>query len=215
MRAIFSILVLVCLGGCAAPRVAVELTQTRVVLSDEAAFAYLWDASQDVLRAHLFQIDRKDLRAGVITTFPETSQSVLEFWRHDVATPYDLLESTLHTIRRQVKIQIVPVIPPPVDGPDGMLSGDFRLVVEVSKQRFHLAERQISNAAAALRLFGESTPMTQGSLSARASDRYWTPAGRDPAMEQYLLDKILEHLQTQNNDSIVPSVDSEPASAPA
>ena len=62
--------------------------------------------------------------------------------------------------------------------------------VAVNKERLHAVERQINNAAAALRVFSADLPTTAGRKFDPATDKTWTPDGRDAAMEQRLLKLI-------------------------
>lgn len=167
-------------GGCQQPIQPDGPTQSIVRAASDEEFRALWETCQTVLRRHRFEIDRKDLRAGVITTFPQTSQHFLEFWRHDVDTPYDLAESTMRTVRRSVIIQISR----PKDNSEHVVD------VAVNKERLHATERQINNAAAALRVFSADLPTVAGQKFQPARDQYWTPAGRDAAMEKRLIDMI-------------------------
>ncbi|MCZ6653247.1 MAG: hypothetical protein O7D91_09500 [Planctomycetota bacterium] len=172
--------------GCHRPAAPQGPTQGTVLAASDDNFRGLWEACQAVLRRHRFEIDRKDLRAGLITTFPQTSQHFLEFWRHDVDTPYDLAESSMRTVRRSVTIQISK----PQD------EGEYVIDVTVNKERFHAVERQINNAAAALRVFSTDLPSTAGRKFDPATDMTWTPEGRDAAMENRLLDLIRRRCDT-------------------
>lgn len=172
-------------GGCQRPIQPDGPTRSVVRAGGDEEFRALWEACQAVLRHHRFKIDRKDLRAGLITTFPQTSQTFLEFWRHDVDTPYDLAESAMRTVRRSVTMQISE----PQDG------SEYSLDVTVHKEYRHATERQINNAAAALRIFSDDLPTAVGRKFDPATDITWTPAGRDGAMERRLVKLVLERLQ--------------------
>jgi len=178
-------MLLTLVGACQQPVQPDGPTRSVVQAADDEQFHALWEACQAVLRRHRFKIDRKDLRAGLITTFPQTSQSFLEFWRHDVDTPYDLAESSMRTVRRSVTIQI--------SKPTG--DSEYSLDITVHKEHRHAVERQINNAAAALRIFSADLPTAAGRKFDPATDIIWTPAGRDEAMERRLLNLVLERLQ--------------------
>ena len=173
-------LCIIAAGACQQPIQLDGPTQSIVRAASDEEFRALWEACQTVLRRHRFEIDRKDLRAGVITTFPQTSQHFLEFWRHDVDTPYDLAESAMRTVRRSVTIQISK----PKDNSEHVVD------VAVNKERLHTTERQINNAAAALRVFSADLPTVAGQKFRPAKDQYWTPAGRDAAMKKRLITMI-------------------------
>ncbi len=162
-------------GGCQQPVVPEQASTLAMRADGELAFTRLWESCLDVLRAQRFRIDREDLRAGVITTFPETSQQFFEFWRHDVDTAYDFAEASLRTVRRRVTVQLTPAVQP----------GTYELTVTVDKERMHLPERQVTNAAAALRIFGTGLPSTAG-LPVGKEPATWTFESRDYALEQRL-----------------------------
>ncbi len=169
-------------SGCRAQTPASEpctLTLQTVQADDTER---LWEATLAVLRSNRFQIDRKDRQAGVITTFPETSQNWFEFWRHDVATSYDWAEASLQTTRRWVQVQIKPAH----DGHESTVD------VQVHKERFHTPERQVTNAAAALQIYGSRVPLTTGRRFKPETDNEWTDQGRDGVMEHVLLTRILD-----------------------
>ncbi|HUU82610.1 MAG TPA: hypothetical protein VM243_03805 [Phycisphaerae bacterium] len=152
-----------------------------VQLADETDFDVLWESCQEVLRRHHFRLDRVDRRGGTITTFPETSQNLFEFWRHDVDTAYDLWESTLRTVCRRAIVQ--------VDRDEG--SGQGLFTVTVYRQTFATPERQFNNSAATLRVFGETLPGVAGEPLLTRADDYWIDDGRDGAMENRLVERIL------------------------
>jgi len=75
----------------------------------EDNFQAVWQASLDVLEKYNFRIDRKDRRAGVITTRPMLARHWFEFWRRDAVTTYDLAEGTLQTVTRRATVRIEPL----------------------------------------------------------------------------------------------------------
>ena len=142
----------------------------------------LWQAIQDTLRQCNYRLDRVDQREGLGTTLPETSQHVFEFWRHDVDTRHDYWEAVLNPIRRWVEVRV---------SGHGSVDGPV-LAVVVHKERLSAPDRQFNSTGAAYQFFGESLPSTTGiDRVTREHDR-WLDVGRDPAMEDYLLRRILE-----------------------
>jgi hypothetical protein len=159
----------------------VEPTSQRVYLSDEEDMDRLWDAAQDVLRDHRFELANLDRRGGSITTVPVTSQAFFEFWRHDVDTPYDLMEATLRTVRRSAAVSI-----------DRELeTGEANVAVTVRRETFATPERLFNNSASSLRIFGDALPGVRGERRLTRADDYWIDAGRDGTMERRLLERIL------------------------
>ncbi len=118
----------------------------------------------------------------MITTMPVSSQHFLEFWRHDVATREDLWESTLNPIRRWVEVA--------VNRDDAGAWAALEVIVH--KERFSAPDRQFNSTGAAYQFFGNNLPSTTGAERITSEDERWLDLGRDPAMEAYLLAKILE-----------------------
>jgi len=142
----------------------------------------LWEAVQETLRRGRFQLDRVDRQAWVITTLPEASQHFFEFWRHDVDTRRDAWEATLNPMRRWVEVSLTRE----GDGPWAQLA------VVVHKERLSSPDRQFNSSGSAYQYFGEGLPSTTGKSRVTAKEDHWLDCGRDPAMEDYLLRKIME-----------------------
>jgi len=141
----------------------------------------LWDAIQDTLRHHHYTPDRVDRRGGVITTKPATSQHYFEFWRRDVATWRDFWEATINPMRRWIRVTVTPED----------AGREMRLQVVVHKERLSSPDRQFNSSGAAYQFFGDQLPSTTGKPKVTAADNRWIDEGRDPAMESYLLARIL------------------------
>jgi hypothetical protein len=179
------LLVLAGLTGCAAKPEHVLVSSKDMEISlDSPEAERLWMAAQDTLRSNRYRLDRVDRRAGVITTFPELSQGLFEFWRHDVDTSRDLWESAINPLRRWAEVHFDA-------GDDGTLN---RISLIVHKERLSAPDRQFNSTAAAYRLFSDTLPSTTGQYPAQSAEKgpFWIDLGRDPAMESYLLGRILD-----------------------
>lgn len=169
--------------GCLGPRRdEYQTTQPLTIANRSAEADRLWEAIKETLREHRFRLDRVDRRAGVITTLPTASQHFFEFWRHDVDNRPDFWEATLNPLRRWVSVTVT-------RGVDGAWT---RLAVAVHKERLSSPDRQFNNTGAAYQYFGDSLPSTAGLVRVTAEHDAWIDEGRDPAMEEYLLGKLLE-----------------------
>jgi len=188
------------LTGCQRPPQPVELTAGQVEVPDDAAFDRLWESCQEELRLHRFPLDRVDRRAGLITTFPVTSQSLFEFWRHDVDTPFDLLESSLRTVRRTATVQIGPGRG---EGEEVLDSAGARVIVTIHRETFATPERQFNSSSAALRVFSEELPGVRGEPFFTKEDDYWIDDGRDAVMEERLLGRILRRAARTDTATVV------------
>lgn len=174
--------VLLAAAGCLGPqRGDYRSTLPVSIAARSEAADRLWTTIQTTLRHHRFQLDRVDRGAGVVTTMYETSQDLFEFWRHDVDTREDLWESTLNPIRRRVEVRL-----------DRDVAGWSRVSVAVYKQRFSSPDRQFNSTGAVYQYFGDRLPSTTGQLRVTEKDETWYDVGRDPAMEDYFLRRILD-----------------------
>jgi hypothetical protein len=167
--------------GCQQPVPPTEPAQQSFCVVDDSEFDLLWETCLTVLRRNRFKPDRVDREAGVITTFPVTSQQFFEFWRRDVDTGVDLFEASIHTMRRRATINVE-------RGQDDAMRCD--VVVRVDHARLSAPERQFNNSVMALRYFGDDLPGEAGDRRLIRRHDTWQARGRDGAMEQYLLNKI-------------------------
>lgn len=169
---------LVCLSGPAACQrpVQPEGPTAEAVAADE--LEYLWDATLDVLQKHDLRPARQDRAAGIITTYPTSSQHFTEFWRQDVADPYSFAEATIHTIRREATVRFV----------RDTDTDAWTLEVQVDVFRLSTPESQITSASSAIQGFSGVLPTTEGRI---ARDRRWVHLGRDEMMEERILHRIL------------------------
>ena len=109
---------------------------------------------------------------------PTTSMQWGEFWRQDVADSYSYGEASLHTIQRQATVRFVK-------------NGGWRVEVQVDVYRLSMPDSQITSASSCLQSFSGIIPDAGGTVTKGTSRRTWVHIGRDGAMEQRLLDRIL------------------------
>jgi hypothetical protein len=170
-------------AGCQSPPQPSDPTVERVSLSTPADRNQLWEAVCKTLRDYAFRLDRQDKVNGVVTTFPETTAQAQEFWRPQPRPAYYWWEANLHTIQRQATVQLLP----------GEQADESRLEVKIERLRYRLEERQIDNAAGAMRIFSAEAPTVSGRRAKPSKTGYWVPIGRDEQMEQNLLAAILRN----------------------
>jgi hypothetical protein len=183
------------LSGCQAPAAPSGPTQMTLHVPDYDAFV---DASLSVLRRYEFTPDRVDRSHGLIISAPTTSGQWFEWWRVDSLGGYQTLESSLHTTRRIVTVNIEPVVAgedregeAPAEPPTG---GTFRVTVQVDKSRFSAPERQVTSPSGALVLYSAKTPTTEGLRGAQGRGVHWVPLGRDGLLESFFLGKLASAL---------------------
>lgn len=155
----------------------------HVFLPDPDAF---YDQALTFLRQRDFQPEYVNRAEGVILTQPSTGQQWFECWRQDSVGGYQLLESSLHTIRRTVTVRVEPLEP----SADQQTAENYRLAVEVAKERYSAPERQVTTASGALAMYSERLPTTEGMLVSKTDFAHWAPLGRDVLLEERLLNRL-------------------------
>jgi hypothetical protein len=191
-----------CLVGCAAqpgqsrrdlpPESAAPeywLRKPAVAQVSDGDFTRLWNACRRAVESRSFVVDRVDLRDGMMTTFPTVSKQIFEPWRNDVGSFAGVVESTLGTVRRSVRVQVV-------RRDDGTYEATPKVVVE----RYAQTERRITSVARYTEVLGVD-PAQQGT---RERDRvgadlpvaYWYALGRDESLERQIADDVRRDLKS-------------------
>ena len=116
---------------------------------------------------------------GQLVTFPEVGSTLFEPWRRDSVGPYDKLESTLQSIRRQATVRVMPV-------PNGYL-----VDVAVSKELEEVTQPMHATAGAATFRNDSSLTRVVSPVGEQAITRDWIAMGRDTALEQHLIGLML------------------------
>lgn len=141
----------------------------------------LWSAAERSVKDLFFVIDRRDWRAGVLTTRPMISAQWFEPWRGDASTSAARTESTLASVRRTVRFEFATL-------DDGTTEVRPRVLVE----REAVVERRVTSSALVRGAFSRRT--LRGSIESdrgvELPDRYWYAVGRDTAMERQLAARI-------------------------
>lgn len=167
------------LSACEAPPRAEGPTEITLRIVDYETF---FDSALTLLREHDLAPQHVDRSRGRVITRAATSGQWFEFWRADSHGGYQALESSLHTVRRWASLSIEQ------DGADG----EYRLRVQVDKQRFSSPQRQVTTASGALGIYSERLPTEEGLRASQARGDHWVPLGRDVLMENYLLRRLAE-----------------------
>ena len=165
------------------------LRRPAVAQADHEDFDRLWRACRRAVQSRSFVVDRVDLRRGLMTTFPQVSKQMFEFWRNDAGTLPAVMESTLGTVRRSVRVQVV-------RRDDGTYEASPKVIVE----RYAQAERRVTSVARYTEVLGVD-PLQEGS---RARDRlgadlpaaYWYALGRDEPLERQIMEDVRRDLQS-------------------
>lgn len=147
---------------------------------------YVWDQIVDVTDDY-FEIAREDrvrlvgdvLIEGRIVMRPVTGATWLEPHRDDSVGIYNRWESTLQTIRRHGQIRVIPT------------AGGYFVEVIVNKELEDRTKPDQSPASDAT-FFPEIVPtvVSAPQVLEETAERGWISQGRDPALEQKILNEI-------------------------
>ena len=187
------------LPGCAAPNVPPPYADPRTAepsywLNQPAAarvvagdFESLWGACRRAALGASFTMDRVDLRGGLMTTLPQISKQFFEVWRNDVGTAADVLESSLHSVRRTLRFEV-----------RRLDDGRYEAVPKVLVEHFSFAERRVTSVSRFAEIF--TVEQVEGSrardkLGGDLPDAYWYATRRDTALEKRLADSVRRDLR--------------------
>jgi len=155
----------------------------------QAEVDQIWQFCQTELKTRGFRLDRVDRRSGIIQTYPLTSKQWFEFWCQDVVTGHDLAESSLHTIRRRVYIDVSAA---PEDR--------HRLQCRVAVERLSAPLELTSGQVRVRDIFGQAAgriPTPQVSEKRKKHPPQWVPIGQDYALENDILQAIQRTLNRE------------------
>jgi len=145
-------------------------------------FDSLWAAAEQAARLRLFTIDRRDPRSGMLVSAPMVSSQVFEPWRQDQKSGYDTAQSTLATIRRTIRFEIV-------KQDDGL----FQLTPKVLVERYSQSENRVTSVVLYRGVFRTIRTPDTAAFGTRETDRgvflegrYWYATGRDEKLEAAL-----------------------------
>jgi len=145
---------------------------------------YIWQICQEQIKRRGFVLDRVDRRQGIISSFPLISKQWFEFWRQDVVTMGDLLESSLHTLRRIIHLEMV-----------AAGQGRCGLSCLVMVERLSTERQVVSGRVRAQEILGRTAgrlPALGRRNSEQAPLEQWLPIGQDRALEARILASISE-----------------------
>ena len=165
-------------GGCMSP--AVSYVVEPVLVRGDADD--IWQTCQDQIKERGFRLDLVDRREGIIISYPQVSKQWFEFWCQDVVTSEDLIESSLHTVRRIIQIEM-----------DDMGEQSYGLYCRVAVERLWRGTEIVGGRVWAREILGKSVgriPVYGSGGPAEAVSEVWLPAGEDHALESSILQSI-------------------------
>ncbi|MBN2021994.1 MAG: hypothetical protein JW809_04305 [Pirellulales bacterium] len=151
----------------------------------------IWENVVDVVDDY-FPIEREEpvrqvegvITEGHLYTFPEIGATVLEPWRHDSATVYERVESTLQSVRRRAVVRVRPT------------ERGYEVGVVVFKELEDLPQPAQSRAGSATFRYDDSLSGVENPVTDVPVEPGWIPQGRDLALEQRMLGQILSRVGT-------------------
>lgn len=167
----------------------------------------MFQASIDVLRDAGFIVDREDYRFGKVSSKPQIAGTIAEPWKPSSAGARGALESTSNQQRRVVQVSLEPLGAEGADTVDVESSGvgstlnavaaeqggDYQLRVEVIVERLQVPARYLSGATSGTGMFSQYTAVPAEWQRRGIPGAYWRPVGRDPLLEQRLIEQIVRH----------------------
>lgn len=144
----------------------------------------LYTACDHVIRMHYYDVDRQDYRAGLLASKPLISQQIWEFWRRDVGSADQIVNSSLATYRRTIYWELT-------RSGDGY-SASPRVVIE------HYAGMPgrvtaVTGARSGIASGQAQTQIDSPRIESLAEAR-WYAVGRDQALERQLVRDVAQQL---------------------
>lgn len=173
---------------------------------------YVWDQVVDVVDDY-FEIEGEErirlagdvLTVGRIDTLPLVGATVLEPWRPDSANRYERLHCTLQSVRRRAMVQVTP----------SQLG--YLVDVAVFKELEDVPRPENSTTAAATFRSDNTLPGHQDPVGPLPPTDGWIPLGRDCALEQKIIARIIERVGAKGvfvESSLTAPVEPAPDTAP-
>ena len=147
-----------------------------------ARYKNIWRQTLHVLIRMGYTIQWASYRLGVITTRYRTGPEILQWWRPDATTFPELMEGTINTFRRTLRIVINRSAKPHT----------FSITVEALVERQENPQGSVGNVA----FFGASAfgnnplPLNSHQAPPSAGGPYWMRVGHDPALEKKILHRL-------------------------
>ena len=164
------------LAGCAENKYI--KTEDRICLSANTKAKVIAAAEQILMDMH-FEIEKLDLQAGHIRTYPLTGAQTFEFWRSDNVGGFNSAEADLHSIRRMVELNI------------NQEAGRLCINCKAFTQRLSIAG-ELTSGSGDKAMSGQISLQKLGSR--QKSNMSWIDLGRDGQLETEILKRIDKRL---------------------
>lgn len=153
---------------------------------DLTSYHNVWRHTIHLLINMGYHIQWASYRLGVITTRYRTGPEILQWWRPDATTFPELMEGTINTFRRIVRVVITRTSE----------AHSFAVTIEVLVQRRENPAGTVGNVAFfGASAFGASSLPLQSRHALTAINKpYWMRVGHDPALEIKILHRLFRKL---------------------
>ncbi|QDU07920.1 hypothetical protein [Gimesia aquarii] len=138
----------------------------------------VWERVVDIIHNYKFQIARENKLDGMIQTEYKVGSNFLEPWHADSVGFDNKLESSLQSIRRRVFVSVTPI------------EGGYLLGVEAFKEIEDVHTQTSSAPGGATFEQDLSLRRDLNLVQEQAQPSGWIPRGRDPALEQDMLESL-------------------------
>jgi hypothetical protein len=160
----------------------------------------VWDEIVDVVDDY-FDIQSEQrvrqagdvLTVGRIDTAPRTGATLLEPWRTDAVNGYERLHDTLQTIRRRAVVQVIPA------------GNFFQVEAIVYKELEDLPTAEFSTAGQATFRPDDGLVRLEEPVGVQSVTAGWIALGRDTALEQEMLAKIMARVGPPQVSGMIPA----------
>jgi hypothetical protein len=202
MKRVIALIGLVVLAGCAsepstsAPRIGPPDTDPKTGASEywldkpssSSAFSSdydkLWNLCQEIARERFFDLDQLDYREGVLTTRSVISRQFFEPWRDDCGDSFEVVQSSLQTVRRTIHFEFA------------RMPGGYAVTPKVVVERLAQLTERITSSSEAAKAFQGVEPLSKDPADEAArvaledSTEHWYAIGRDVELEAELAREI-------------------------
>ncbi len=158
-----------------------NLTNSTSKVIDIASYRRIFNQAMRLVRHTGYRVSWSSYRLGIIVSKPQIGPEVLQWWRPDVTNGNSLMESTLNTFRRTIRLVI-----------ERLGKQRYRISIEVLVERRENPQGMVGAVAFnGISAFGGNIlPLMASHAAPGVGGEYWYPAGRDLLLEKKLL-KVL------------------------
>ena len=162
-----------------------NLANSSSKVIDIASYKHIFDQSLRLIRRTGYRVSWSSYRLGIIVSKPRIGPEVLQWWRPDVTNGNSLMESTLNTFRRTIRLVI-----------ERLGKQRYRISIEVLVERRENPQGRVGAVAFnGISAFGGNIlPLLASHAAPGVGGEYWYPAGRDPLLEKKLLKELLKKI---------------------